>query len=264
MCLGAKRVRVGKRDPRKTRGANATCNSGANEDQGPILPAQPRPPGAVPASRGQQLGGRVLARDARRRPAPGDPHFKCGARDSRSSLPVPDPVAIAHIGPGFGEWVCVGRGRRRGPGDPARRRKAEGAPRVLGREGEPGFRGPRAEGDLRSRYSVTRPILGPAPSAPGASPADTASHSRGLISAGPLGYPARPRRPGFRGHDLRPTSAKVCLPPTLPASERGQYRRLSRERSRLRFALPPSRTAAAAWAWAGPRGRRVGRSAGRT
>lgn len=114
----------------------------AYQGQGSILPAQPKPPGVVPASRGQQLGGRVLARAARRRQARGDTHFECGARDSRPSLLVPYPVATARFSPRFGKCVCArtgvaaeGRAHMLGEGE---RRVSRGSPGEKGRRASAG------------------------------------------------------------------------------------------------------------------------------
>lgn len=81
---------------------------------------------------------------------------------TRSPLPVPDPVATAH-----GKWVARAPGSCGGPGALGGRRRPEGVPRVPGREREPGFRGSGAGGDLCAGRSVGCPFLGRTPRGPG-------------------------------------------------------------------------------------------------
>lgn len=94
-------------------------------------------------------GGPSRQRAAAGREKPGEGrlagilNFERGSKDSHSSLAVPDPAAVARLGLRGGEWACAGPP---GPG-----RRAEGAPRVSGREeervsgwaGDAGGRGPR-------------------------------------------------------------------------------------------------------------------------
>lgn len=107
------------------------------EDQSSILLTQPRPPGAVPASRGQQLGRRVLARAARRRPAPGDILiFNVG----RGIFAYHNPS-----GPVSGTGYVRGQGSMRSTRRPWPGKENGGGPAGTQERGELGFRGPGRE-----------------------------------------------------------------------------------------------------------------------
>lgn len=162
---GVKRWKGGSK--KKDRGANETYNS-----QEPIRTttphpgAQPRPPGAVPAGRGQQLGGRSRARAALR----GYLILSVGRRTRTHHYRSRTLRPRVQLGLGCRPWVCAG--------PPARGRRAEGAPWVSGGGGNALSAGPgtRVGGAPDAPHQRPSPLGAPraALRAPEASSADTA------------------------------------------------------------------------------------------
>lgn len=195
-----------------------------------------RPGWSRPA--GQQLGGRSPPRPRGVDRIAGTLFLRVG-RETRSSLPVPDPVATAHSGPRFGKWVARAPGSCRGPGALGRKRERRESRESPGR-GSRASAGPGREGSVPAAASVAPSLAGPFRAR--ASP-DTASSSRGRVSAGPLRSPRQPPL-RFQGQDGRPTSARInCFPPTLPRPER-PVPAAEPQRPAVRVCLPPSKTAA--------------------
>lgn len=188
--------------------------------------AQPRPPWAVPAGRGQQLGGRSLPRAARRRPARGALVLSVGRRTRTHHYPSPTlrPRRTSDCVEGRG---CVRGSLRRAlrscswknsGGRPCPCPTTPGPPGVKGSQSPEGP-GTRVGGDFRVRCSVAALSSGGPPLRPGSrSPGPGLFPLSGLrqrpAARGPSPFPL-----GFRGPDQRPLSAKVRLPPPLTRPE---------------------------------------------
>lgn len=252
MCLGARRVRAGKRDARKTRGVNATCNSPERtRTKAPSSQRSPDRPGWSRPAEGSSWAGESWRGPRGVDRLAGILILSVG-RETRAhhySYPTLWPLrASARVSGsacarGLGSLRRAGRtcpGKESG-GCPAgpRERRGDGLPRA------PGGRGSPRPLQRRSPHPLPGPL-----SALGFS----RQHRAPLT--GPRQHRAArvPRQTPLCFRDPRPISTKVCFPLTLPRPERGQSSQLSPARPRRRFALPPSRTAAAAWAWAGPCG----------
>lgn len=178
----------------------------------------PDGPGWSSAGRGQQLGGRSQPRAARRRPARGDIRFECGATDSHSSLPVPDPAATVNLGRSCGEWVCAGWGRCGGPPRPCPRKESRGRPWVSERKGTQSLDGPgtRVGGDLRTRCSAAPPSSAGSPGRPGGSPP-----SPGLLQPTPCAQLSAPRLRLAARVPHQPPTARLPGPRPAPAIGQG-------------------------------------------
>lgn len=182
---------------------------------------------AVPAGRGQQLGGRSQprARGVARLRLPGTRLLSVG-QGTPLLTARPDPAAQANLGLGCENEVCGARCG--GPRAPAQGRRAEGAPPWPPGGKERGvWRGPGHAGGRGSPH--------PCSSVPGWFRRPRAPRSHPL--RGPR--PARARGQGAPLADADPARAR---PPRCPS-----------QRSPGQVRAPPSRRAACAWAGAGSR-----------
>lgn len=211
-----------------------------NKDQALSSPGcSPVCPGWSSAGRGQQLGGRSQPRAARRRPARGDIRFECGATDSHSSLPVPDPAATVNLERSCGEWLCAGWGSLRRAPAPLPAEGEQRAPLGLREKRDPkvwtvpgrGWEGIFAPAAALLLHPRRGPLCAPgvALQVRGFSRLHRAPNSRRRVSAGPLGGPASPptaRLPGPRpaaapGQGAPPADADpACVIPVAPAEPR--------------------------------------------